>query len=64
MLELASKIKGILVWVLLDLGAIGNFISDNVMTELGLQIDHEEYGAQLTLIDGSQVQALGHVTFP
>ena len=64
MLELASKIKGIPVRVLLDSGATGNFISDNVVTELGLSIDHEEAGEQLTLADGSQVQASGHVTFP
>ena len=63
-LELASKIKGIPVRVLLDSGATGNFISDNVVTELALHIDHEEAGEQLTLADGSQVQASGHVTFP
>ena len=64
MLELASKIKGIPVRVLFDLGATVNFISDNVVTELALPIDHEESGEQLTLANGSQVQASGHVTFP
>ena len=42
-MELASKIKGIPVRVLLDSGAIGNFISDNVVTELGLQVDQKEH---------------------
>ena len=43
-LELASRIKGTPVRVLLDSGATGNFISDKIVDELRLKVDREEGG--------------------
>ena len=43
--------------VLLDSGSTGNYISDQIAQSFNLIIQSEEGGEQLTLVDGSKVQA-------
>ena len=62
-MELAGKVHNHPVKVLLDSGATGNFISDNVVNSLQLQIVPEAQNEELTLADGSVVKADGYVQF-
>ena len=62
-LELAGKVKGRPVKVLIDSGATGNFISDHIVTALDLQVVPEAQHEELTLADGSVVKAAGFVQF-
>ena len=62
-LELAGKVKGRPVKVLIDSGATGNFISDHIVTALDLAVMPEAQHEELTLADGSVVKAAGFVQF-
>ena len=62
-IELSSRVKERLVKVLLDSGAIGNFISDAMATILKLKITEDADFQNLTLAEGSKVWTAGHVQF-
>ena len=49
--------------MLLDSGATGNFVSDAIVTTLGLPVREEEDFYELTLADGTVVPTAGYVQF-
>ena len=61
MIELSSRVKERPVKVLLDSGAIGNFISDAMATSLKLKIISNVDFQDLTLADGSKVWTVRYV---
>ena len=56
-IELSSMIHRRPIRVLLDSGSTGNYISDQVARSFNLIVQSEEGTEQLTLADGSKVQA-------
>ena len=62
-LELAGRVKRRPIKVLIDSGATGNFVSDQVVTALRLKVRPESQFEELTLADGSMVKATGYVQF-
>ena len=62
-LEVAGRVKRRPIKVLIDSGATGNFISDQVVTALRLKVKPEGQFEELTLADGSVVKAAGYVQF-
>ena len=62
-IELSDMIHRRPIKVLLDSGSTGNYISDHVAQSFNLIVQSEEGTEQLTLADGSKVQAQGYVSF-
>ena len=62
-LELSGRVKERPIRVLIDSGATGNFISDELVIALRLRVVPEAHFAELTLADGSIVKAAGTVQF-
>ena len=62
-IELSGMIHRRPIRVLLDSGSTGNYISDQVARSFNLIVQAEEGTEQLTLADGSKVQAQGYVSF-
>ena len=62
-LELSSSIQKRLVKMLVDSGATGNFVSDAMVTALGLPVQEEEDFHEVTLADGTVVTTAGYVQF-
>ena len=62
-IELSGRIHRRPIRVLLDSGSTGNYISDKIAQDFNLIINAEEGSEQLTLADGSKVQARGYVSF-
>ena len=62
-IELSGRIHRRPIRVLLDSGSTGNYISDKIAQDFNLIINAEEGSEQLTLADGSKVQAQGYVSF-
>ena len=62
-IELSGMIHRRPIRVLLDSGSTGNYISDQVAQSFNLIVQSEEGTEQLTLADGSKVQAQGYVFF-
>ena len=62
-IELSGMIHRRPIRVLLDSGSTGNYISDHVAHSFNLIVQSEEGTEQLTLADGSKVQAQGYVSF-
>ena len=62
-IELSGMIHRRPIRVLLDSGSTGNYISDQVARSFNLIVRAEEGTEQLTLADGSKVQAQGYVSF-
>lgn len=60
-IELSSWVKGHQVKVLLNLGVIGNFISDAMATVLNFKITGDMDFQDLMLPNGSQVWTTGYV---
>ena len=60
-LELAGRIGKRPVCMLIDLGAIGNYISAQECATRRIKIEKEHGGKELTMADGSNVQTLGRV---
>ena len=58
-IALSSMIHGRPIRALLDSGSTGNYISDHVAQSFNLIVPFEEGTEQLTLADGSKVQAQG-----
>ena len=53
--------EGRIVKVLIESGVANNFISDQIVTALNLQIVPKAQFDELTLLDGSMVKAVGYV---
>ena len=62
-IELSSKIHRRPIRVLSDSGSTSNYISDKIAHSFNLIVNAEEGSEQLTLADGSKVQAKGYVSF-
>ena len=62
-MELSSSVQKRLVKMLLDSDATGNFVSDAMVTALGLPVREEEDFHELTLADGTVVSTAGYVQF-
>ena len=62
-LELSISVQKCPVKMLLDSGATGNFVSDAMVTALGLPVQEEEDLHELTLADGTVVLIVGYVQF-
>ena len=62
-IELSGRIHRRPIRVLLDSGSTGNYISDKIAHSFNLIVSAEEGSEQLTLADGSKVQAQGYVSF-
>ena len=62
-IELSDWIHKRSIRVLLDSGSIGNYISNQEAHSLDLIVQKEEGSKQLSLADGSKVQAKGYVSF-
>ena len=62
-IELSSSMKKRLVKILLDSGAIGNFILDAMATALKLQVQDDKDFFELTLDDGTIMPTTGYVQF-
>ena len=62
-IELSGIIHRRPIRVLLDSGSTGNYINDQVARSFNLIVRVEEGTKQLTLADGSKVQAQGYVSF-
>ena len=60
-LELSNLVQKRSVKMLVDSGAIGNFVSDAMVTALGLLVQEEEHFHELTLADGIVVPTVGYV---
>ena len=60
-LELSSLVQKRPLKMLLDSGATGNFVSDAMVTALGLPVREEEDFHELTLADGTVVPTTGYV---
>ena len=60
-LELTSTVQKRPVKMLLDSGATGNFISNAMVTALGLQVQEGDDFHELTLADGTVVPTAGYV---
>ena len=54
-LELSSSVQKCPVKMLVDSGATGNFVSDTMVTALGLPVQEEEDFHEVTLADGTVV---------
>ena len=62
-MELFSSVQKCPVKMLLDSSATSNFVSDAMVTALGLPVQEEEDFHDLTLADGTVVLTAGHVQF-
>ena len=62
-LELSSSVQKRPVKMLVDSGATGNFVSDAMVTALGLPVQEEEDFHEVTLADGTVVTTAGYVQF-
>ena len=62
-MELSNSVQKRPVKMLLDSGATGNFVSDAMVTALGLLVRKDEDFHELTLADGSLVPTAGVVQF-
>ena len=62
-IELSGMIHKRPLRILLDSGSTGNYISDHVAQSFNLIVQSEEGTEQLTLADGSKVQAQEYVSF-
>ena len=60
-LELSNSMQKRIVKMLLDSGAAGNFVSNALVTALGLPVREEEDFYELTLADGTIVPTAGYV---
>ena len=63
MIELAGQVNRQPVKVLVDSGATGNFITDDLVDTWQLPVELETQHQDLKLADGSTVQATGRVQF-
>ena len=63
MIELSGTVNKNIVKVLIDSGATGNFISEELIIAWGLRVEPEPQYEELTLVDGSIVKAAGRVQF-
>ena len=62
-IELSDHIHKKLICVLLDSRLTSDYISDQIAQDFDLIVNEEEGYEQLTLVDGSKVQAQGYVSF-
>ena len=62
-MELSNSVQKRPVKMLLDLGAIGNFGSDAMVTASGMPVREEEEFHELTLADGTVMLIAGYVQF-
>ena len=62
-IELAGRIRGEKVAVLLDSGSTGNFVSDDLVHSLNMEVIQETPEDELTLADGSKLGTQGQVCF-
>ena len=60
-LELAGRIGKRPIRMLIDLGAIGNYVSAQECAARKLKIEKEKNGKELTMVDVSKVKTIGRV---
>ena len=62
-MELSSLVQKCPMKILLDSGATGNFVSDAMVSALGLPVQEEEDFHELMLADGTVMPTAGYVQF-
>ena len=63
MVELRARVRGGQLRSLVDSGSAGNYISDRCLAALNIPVVLEDEYEDLTLVDGSVVQAKGYAQF-